>query len=131
MHGAVNHPAEGEVVNVLFDAKSQKVKLSDEYKLDQHKQGKDKADSFRTIADAPPDSPVRPRPARGASGEFLRSRARAPRPRSPASIGRRDTPAEVDLEVLVGGRRRRHRRAGTIGVRKRSVVDRYRTPATG
>jgi hypothetical protein len=69
MHGSVNHPAESDVVNVLFDAKSQRVKLSDEYKLDQHQQDQDRADSFRAIADAPPDSPA---PAAASQGSVRR-----------------------------------------------------------
>lgn len=33
MHGHWHHPAEGEVVNVLFNPKSREVKLADEYKV--------------------------------------------------------------------------------------------------
>jgi len=31
-HGDVRHPQQGDLVHVLFDAKSRKVRLSDEYK---------------------------------------------------------------------------------------------------
>ena len=56
MHGNVKHPAEGDVVNVLFDAKSQKVKLSDEYKFSPAQEGKDATNQFRAVGNAPPDT---------------------------------------------------------------------------
>jgi hypothetical protein len=57
MHGHWNHPAQGDVVNVLFHPKSHEVKLSDEYKISPRKLDTQDDERFRAIADAPPDSP--------------------------------------------------------------------------
>jgi hypothetical protein len=58
MHGYVKHPAQGDVVNVLFDSKSHKVKLSDEYKFSPREADKEEAERFRATGDAPPETPV-------------------------------------------------------------------------
>ncbi|MCW2626434.1 MAG: hypothetical protein JWR48_3156 [Mycobacterium sp.] len=80
MHGHSEHPRPGEVVNVLFDAKSHNVKLAPEYTTSPRQVEHERAQSFKTTADAlpgrtprhirraklaPPGSSSRPPPGAG------------------------------------------------------------------
>jgi hypothetical protein len=53
----VQHPAQGDVVNVLFDPKSHKVKLGDEYSGSSRQADKQKTERFQAMAGAPPATP--------------------------------------------------------------------------
>lgn len=53
-HGHYDHPRPGDVVNVLFNPKSHKVKLSPEYKVSPGAAGREKAEQFQAVADAAP-----------------------------------------------------------------------------
>lgn len=53
MHGHWHHPAEGEVVNVLFNPKSREVKLADEYKVSPTRLAHADDQRFQAISDAP------------------------------------------------------------------------------
>ena len=57
MHGYVKHPAQGDVVNVLFDPKSHKVKLGDEYKGSPREADEKDDACFQAMAEAPPGTP--------------------------------------------------------------------------
>jgi hypothetical protein len=64
MHGHSEHPRPGEVVNVLFDPKSHNVKLAPEYTTSPRQVEHERAQSFKTIADAPPGTDSSPHPSR-------------------------------------------------------------------
>jgi hypothetical protein len=57
MHGYVKHPGQGDVVDVLFDPNSHKVKLGDEYKGSPREADKDEDERFRAMSKAPPGTP--------------------------------------------------------------------------
>jgi hypothetical protein len=56
MHGYVKHPKQGDVVDVLFDPKSHKVKLTDEYEGSPAEAERGEAERFKAMSEAPPEA---------------------------------------------------------------------------